>query len=479
MSPVRPDGGSFRDPASRVYRVDDRILRALADAGESDWTALAGTDFFRRLSDAGRLSATERLDPDRDSAARELIADGWSAVLEHDRLPFVSYPYEWSFGMLRDAGILTLDLLRSALDEDFTLKDASAFNVQWRGTKPVFVDIGSFEARREGEPWIGYSQFCRHFLNPLLLTSRRGIDFRGWLRGSLDGIAPEDLDRVLGWRDRLSPSAFADVVLQARMRRKPRVETGEDESARSDLRRLGFRKDMIVRNADRLARNLAKLEPPGLDSHWADYGRNCPSYEEADRERKRAFVERAAREIRPPLAWDLGCNTGEISVEIARHAETVVAVDSDPASVELLYRRLRAEGPSNVLPLCLDLCDPSPARGWAHAERASWTDRGPADLVTSLALIHHLVIRGNVPPTAVLDWLARLGRHHVLEWVSPDDPMVRRLGAEKAGANHDLSRGPFEGALAERFEIRESLELGGGLRCLYRLQTKSAARSVS
>src|SRR5919204_997425 len=213
-APAAPslEPGSFRDWDSRVFYDDGRMLRALSAEGLADWTALSESKLFEDAVAAGKLVATSRVD---DSLLGEAVA-----VLEHERIPFVSYPYEWTFAMLRDAALLQLELLRRALEEDLILKDSSSYNVQWRGAQPVFIDVGSFERLRPGEPWAGYRQFCMLYLNPLLLQAYRGIDFRPWLRGSLAGITPVETRRVLSFRDLFRRGVATNVALHARLERK-------------------------------------------------------------------------------------------------------------------------------------------------------------------------------------------------------------------------------------------------------------------
>ena len=187
--------GSFRDPDSRVFTTDGRVLRLLSEQGLADWRELSSTGLVDELVGEGRLVGTREVE--EEAALGEAIHGGVAGVLEHDRIPFVSYPYEWTFSMLRDAALLQLGLLRRALDQGLILKDSTPYNVQFWGTEPVFIDVGSFEKQREGEPWAGYRQFCMLFLNPLLLQAYKGIDFRPWLRGSLAGITPAETRHLL------------------------------------------------------------------------------------------------------------------------------------------------------------------------------------------------------------------------------------------------------------------------------------------
>lgn len=386
-----------------------------------------------------------------------------AALLEHERVPFVSYPYEWPFEMLREAALLELELLRAALGEDMTLKDASPYNVQWRGARPVFVDVGSFERLRAGEPWAGYRQFCKLFLYPLMLQAYRDVPYHARLGGSLEGIDPSEARALLRGRDLLRPGVLSHVVLHARLERRH----GDDEDVARELRRAGFRKELIDANARRLERLVGRLRWRPGQSTWTAYGDSAP-YDRADAERKDAFVREVTGARRWSLAWDLGCNDGRFARIAAEQAGYVVAMDADHPSVDALYRALRDEGRESILPLVVDLAEPSPPRGWRGRERAGLEERGRPDLVLCLALVHHLSIGRNVPLGEVLDWLAELGAALVIEFPSPEDPMVRRLLRRKrTDAHPDYRVDLFERALGERFEVRRRETLASGTRTLY------------
>ena len=180
--------GSFRDPESRVFYAGGDVYRSLSADGLEDFKALSHTKFWNRFQESGGIVATELVEGTADLP--ETMVKQSAGVLKHERIPFVSYPYEWPFSMLREAALLQLDLTLAALEEDMILKDASPYNVQFKGSKPVFVDVGSFERLREGEPWAAYRQFCMLYLYPLLLQSVKDVPFHPWLRGSIDGITP-------------------------------------------------------------------------------------------------------------------------------------------------------------------------------------------------------------------------------------------------------------------------------------------------
>lgn len=464
MASPQLDPGSFRDREGRVFTLEGRILRAVSQRAFEDWEALAATRFFARLTAEGRIVATRQaVFPEEEIRA---ISPHWVAVLEHEPIPFVSYPYEWSFSMLRDAALLQLDLLDEALEEGVILKDSSAYNVQWQGARPVFIDVASFERWVEGDPWVGYLQFCQLFLYPLLLTAYRDVSFQPWLRGALDGISPEDINRLLGWRDRFRPGVFADVYLQARFQAHSARERDAERSVRAELRQAGFRKEMIVHNVRRLRKIVGTLAWRRSRSEWADYAEEH-AYDRENRELKERFVREAAATRHWRMVWDLGANTGTFSRIAAEHADYVVALDADHLAVDRLYRRLAAEGPRNILPLVGNLADASPALGWRHRERKALGERPRPELTLCLAVIHHLVITANIPLPEFVDWLASLGSHLVIEFVTKDDPMVRKLLRNKSDIYYDYEIPVFEACLGEHFEILRQESLRAGHRKLY------------
>jgi SAM-dependent methyltransferase len=441
------DRGSFRDPGNRVFAAPDAVYRGLSAEAAEEWRALAAS----ALAGDPRIVATEE------------VADApepWAALLRHERIPFVSYPYEWPFTLLRRSALLQLDLLLDALDEGLTLKDATPYNVQWDGARAVFIDVGSFERYREGTAWEGYRQFCQQHLFPLMLTAWKDVPFQPWLRGSLDGITPVELRNLLSFRDRFRRGATTHVFLHARLERRYADRT---KDVKSELKRAGFRKELVVANARTLRKLVAGLEWRGASAAWGDYTQTW-SYDEADAARKADFVRDAVDRVAPRLVWDLGCNDGTYSKLAAARGAYVVATDADHHVVD----RLAREENERVLPLVVDLADPPPALGWRGAERKDLAGRGTPDLTLALALVHHLAITRNLPLGELIDWFAGLDSALVVEFVDPSDEMAQRLLAPKrAGLHADYHRDVFERLLGERFAVERTEELAGGRRVLY------------
>lgn len=462
--PIEVEPGSYRDRDGTVFYRDGRVYRRLSPVALENWQRLSEQPFFRSECEAGRIIATRGIDKDTNA---DLGAD----VIEHDRIPFISYPYEWSFGMLKDAALLHLDLMSQALKTGMILKDSSAYNIQWRGVNPVFIDIPSFEPLGKGEPWVGYRQFCELFLYPLMLQSYKGVNYRPWLRGRIDGIPAEELRAVMSTRDLLRPGVLMHVAAQAALQKR---YSSSSNNVRGTLAEAGFDKAMIERNVEKLRSLVTKLELSNAKTEWSDYDKTH-SYDDAEFDKKQAFVRKAAATRRWKLAWDIGCNTGTFSRIADEHSDYVVAMDGDWKAIEYLYQREKAgNASSSILPLVINLADASPNQGWLGLERKELAARGRPELTLCLALVHHIVISANIPLADFIKWLARLGTSVVIEFVGRDDEMVKALLANREDQYDDYHPENFRDLLAQSFDIQDEQDLKGGKRRIYFATAKAS-----
>ncbi|HEU4929586.1 MAG TPA: class I SAM-dependent methyltransferase [Candidatus Krumholzibacteria bacterium] len=452
--------GSFRDPAGFVFESRGRLFRQINRSFAAEFDAFVASGLCERLMRDGVLiSHTERALGDVVSPHPALA----HRMIEPERIGFVSYPYEWCFSQLKDAALTTLAIQASAIEHGFSLRDASAFNIQFHRGKPVFIDTLSFEPYREGEPWVAYRQFCQHFLAPLALAARVDTRLALLTRPFIDGVPLDVASRLLPASTRWSPSLSIHIHLHARSQRRFASTAAVKKRRVSRLAMRGL--------VDSLAGAVKKLQWTPAGTEWGDYYADT-NYSSTARDKKAATVGDFIARARPSSVWDLGANTGEFSRLAAEKSIPTVAFDVDAAAVEKNYRMVRERGETHMLPLVMDLTNPSPALGWDHEERASLAGRGPADLVLALALIHHLSISNNVPLDRVARFFARVGRALVIEFVPKTDSQVQRLLATRADVFPDYTRAGFEAAFAPYFEAVEQRPVEDSERILYLMRRR-------
>jgi len=455
--------GSFRDPAGYVFADGDEILRTVNPVYEPHWRAAEESGLFRDAVKAGWMTPF---------AERPPVPGAWKTV-STERVPFISYPYEWCFGQLRDAALLTLDLQDLAIDRGMTLKDASAYNAQFHKGRPVFIDLLSFERREEGEPWTAYRQFCMHFLAPLALTAKVDLRCGVWSKLWVDGIPLALAAKTLPVSARFRPGLLWHLFLHARME----ARHGDARRSAAKARAVHVSRTTVKGIVDHLRGTIRGLRLPGAKTEWGDYYSDT-NYTSEAADFKLAYVAQTAEALRGGrLAVDLGANTGRYSRALAGHFSLVLAADIDPLAVERHYAALRADpkAPPNVLPLVLDLGNPSPALGWACRERDSFDQRCRADLLTALALIHHLVITAGIPLARVAEYFARLlgpGGTLILEFVPKGDSQIERLLAARKDVFDDYSPEGLRRAFAPYFEDAEPASIPGSMRTLHRFRRK-------
>lgn len=457
-------GASFRDPSGFVFSRRAVVYRQVNASYRAQYERFIDSGLYAELTTAGMLLSHEGSD--------EPLADvsvGWK-VLRPEQLEFISQPYEWCFSQLRDAALLTLDIQTRALQRGMTLKDASAYNVQFHHGRPVLIDTLSFEEWVDGTPWTGYRQFCRHFLAPLALMARRDVRLGQLSRVHLDGIPLDLASSLLPRRSWFRLGLAAHLHLHARSESSFAPTDTEVSASARRLARVSLR-GLLALIAG-LRRTIAGLRWDAQGTEWADYYA-ATSYSDAAMGAKRDLVASCLASVQPRTVWDLGANTGQFSRLAVDAGAFTVAFDIDPAAVERHYLTTRRASGTGPLPLVLDLANPSPAIGWAHEERQSLLQRGPADCVMALALIHHLCIGNNVPFEFLARFLAGVGRHLIIEFVPKSDAQVVRLLRGRADIFHHYDRASFETAFAGFFEIVRSEAVAGTERVIYLMRRRT------
>jgi hypothetical protein len=448
-------GGSFRDPDGFLYTRDGVLYRQIQPSYAEDWQHFLD-------SGLGQVLGTRLIS--HEIADRSMASDPSAhAVIRPTRVPFVTYPYEWTPGQLRDAALLTLDVQLIAMAHGMTLKDASAYNVQFIGHRPVFIDTLSFTRYRDGEAWAAYRQFCQHFLAPLALMCQIDPRLRELLRTHLDGVPLDLASTLLPWTTRLRPAQLIHLHLHARSVARHAGQSVPTATSRRGVSRAGL--EGLIGHLASAVRSLKWTAGP---TEWGAYEVEH-GYTPAGQQVKEAAIARWAGAVRPSLAMDLGANAGHYSERLVAAGAYTVALDVDPGATDLLYTRVTQRRDEHLLPLWVDLANPGPAHGWAHRERAALAERGPADLVMALALVHHLAIGNNVPLPAVASLLARLGTWAIVEWVPKNDPQTQRLLVSRPDIFVHYHEAAFEAAMAAEFRLVERVSIPDSGRILHLL----------
>ena len=455
------DPGSFRDPSGFIFYVDNTVYRSVSEHGSHNYDLLKSSGFYDKAIRKNLLiSHTEVNDfPDTVSAYK---------VLEPEKIEFISYPYEWCFSQLKDAALLTIRLQRQAIDSGFSLKDASAYNIQFKDGAPLFIDTLSFEPYREGDPWVAYRQYCQHFLGPLAAMAFTHIDLIGLLRANLDGLNTRLVSRLLPVKTIFKFPLLTHIHMHAHSE-----TTHTKQSDRLDtVREKRFSRNAMHGLIDSLESAVEGLSWEPANTIWGDYY-NDTNYSEQALAAKKDIVERLIHSAEPRDVWDLGANTGLFSRIASDRKIRTIAFDIDPAAVEKNYRKVRKENEKFILPLVMDLANPSPGLGWDHAERQALVSRGPADLLLALALIHHLAISNNLPLRKIAETFSKLGQHLVIEFVPKSDSQVKRLLMTRENVFHEYHEAAFESAFSEFFEIIEKMPVQNSKRTIFWMRRKS------
>ena len=448
--------GSFRDRRGKVFYRNGEVYRALDSQASLAWVHLEKSPFYARNLSLGRIVKTTTAESDFP------LDSQWTSVVRHDRIQAISYPYEWCFSQLKEAALLQLDLIAEALADDITVRDATPYNIQWRGCAPVFIDIPSFRQRLPGESWTGYLQFCKLFLYPLLIQAHLDIPFHPLLRGNLDGIEPEVCARMFSWHDFLKAGVTGHVFLHSAMR-KNQNPNGRLEK---ELEESGLGKELMDATVRKMRKLVESLQWKQKKSVWSDYTRQH-SYNSLDFAAKERFVDSVCSQEQPSIVWDVGANTGHFSRLAAKYAELVLAIDGDHLAVERNFTELKSENVKNILPLCMNFADPSPGLGWRGQERTPLAYRAQPDLVLCLAVVHHLVLAANLHLDDLVDFLAELTPRLIIEFVTREDPMVGELLKHKEDVFHDYTLEHFQIVFEKRFEIVSQTRLDSGTRVLF------------
>ena len=455
--------GSFRDPNGFIFVRDGVLYRQVNRSYEPNYHKLMESGLYEELT-GKRL-----LIPHKEAEAGPAEPVTAFKVLKPEPVSFVSYPYEWSFAQLKDAAQLTLRIQATALNYGMSLKDSSAYNIQFHRGRPILIDSLSFEVHEEGEPWVAYRQFCQHFLAPLALAALTDVHLSRLLQTCLDGIPLDFASRLLPFRSRLRLSLLTHIHLHARTQKH---FEGKTVSTRRRVSRRG-----LIGIVDHLRSAVRSLEWRPGKTVWSSYYQET-NYSQQALEHKKEIVAGFLDRASPSCVWDLGANTGLFSRIASKKGIPTVAFDSDPVAVQANYLSCREEGERNLLPLLMDFTNPSPSIGWLHQERLSFLQRGPIDTALALALVHHLAIANNVPMAGIAHFFSLLCNFLIIEFIPKHDSQVQRMLAMRKDVFEDYNQKTLEEEFERRFSILESVPIQDSERILYLMRKKEPGPSV-
>ena len=447
---------SFRDPSGFIFSQNGAIFRQINLVYKDNYNHLINSGLYQVLVENNLLIPHKEVDT---AYAR---SDKAYKIIKPELISFISYPYEWCFSQLKDAALATLKIQKKSLDFGMSLKDCSAYNIQFRKGKPIFIDTLSFEKYREEQPWVAYRQFCQHFLAPLALMSYRDIRLSQLFRVYIDGVPLDLANTLLLFRTRLRFSLFSHIHLHAKSQKYFADKTANTSGHKMSL--LSFRG--LISSLESAIRKL-KWEPKG--TQWVKYYEDT-NYSRDALHHKEKIVAEFLDTIDPRSAWDLGANVGMFSRIASDKGIQTISFDVDPACVEKNYIECVGNGETNIIPLLLDLSNPSPNIGWQNQERMSIFDRGPVDTVLALALIHHLAISNNLPIDEIAEFLNRICTSLIIEFVPKSDSQVQKLLSTREDIFPDYSQQDFEHQFSKYFTIMSSVRIMNSERILYLMQ---------
>jgi len=455
------EAGSFRDPAGNVIISNNRVFRTINEIARVDYETIRNKGILSKAIQQGYLISFEEL----DKSDWPIDTTDPAYIVEHPRIPYISYPYEWSFSQLKAAALHHLDFQLALLEDDVVLSDATAYNIQFIGSKPIFIDLLSLRPYREGEFWAGHRQFCEQFLNPLLLRTFNGICHNAWFRGTLEGISTTDLARLVPPSKKFSWNVLSHVILQAKLERG--VVNNPDKLIKIAKSRSQLSKTAYYGLLSQMRKWISKLTPVDKGKTvWRDYAKTH-TYTSKEAALKREFVKQFIVATKSKTLVDMGCNTGDYSVAaLESGAEYVIGFDFDQQTIDLAFSRA-VDQKLPFLPLFLDAANPSPNQGWRQAEREGFSGRTRADALVALAFEHHLALAKNIPIQQVIQWLVNIAPHGIIEFVPKSDSTVQKMLSLREDIFRDYNPETFELHLKALSKIVKKQIVSESGRCLF------------
>jgi len=453
MKKFKIENSSFRDSSGFLFYIENELYRVINSSYKEQYDHLINSELYKKLTENNLLISHEEIN--------NLEIDySYYKIIKPKKIPFVSYPYEWSFSQLKDAALLTLRIQKGAMKYGMTLKDGSAYNIQFFNGKPIFIDTLSFEMYEDGQIWKPYKQFCQHFLAPLALMSKKDIRLNLLSKTFIDGI-PLDLTTKL-----LPKTTFGNFGLMAHIHAHAKSQKHYENKEDTKIKERTISKRSFEGLTDNLDSSIKKMTWKEDNTEWGNYYSDT-NYSEESFEEKKKIILSTLEKITPRIVWDLGANTGIFSRLASDQGINTISFDIDPLAVEKNYLESLKNNEQNLLPLILDLTNPSSNIGWNNDERISFLQRGPADLVFALALVHHLAISNNVPLYKIAEFFSAISKFLIIEFIPKSDSQVKRLLTTREDIFKNYDEQNFEKEFSKFFKITSSQKLVESERTIY------------
>lgn len=451
---------SFRDPAGFIFKENSEIYRAIAPSYNDDFNLFIQSGLYDYLKQKRLI--TSHVD------SKNILGSEFSdyRFVKPEQIPFISYPYEWCFSQLKSAALLTLKIQKACLKYGMTLKDASAYNIQFIGNKPIFIDTLSFEKYIEAKPWVAYKQFCQHFLAPLALMAYRSVELIKLHLNYIDGIPIKLASSLLPRRSILNSGIASHIILHSKFQKNNSEEIGSKKD------NVKVSKSSLMAMLQHIEDCIVSLNSKSEKSNWTEYAINNTYSKEAVSIKEQTIIK-WLEQNKVKNIYDLGCNTGNYSLLASKYGDHVLSIDSDHNCIERFY--LSTKDKNNILPLVINLSTPSPGSGWANKEHLTINQRGKADVLLALALIHHFRITNNVPFSRIAEYLADLGDRLIIEFIPKSDPMVQQMLSSRKDIFNDYTLEGFLNSFEKLFSINEKILLENNGRILFLMTKKIQA----
>lgn len=449
---------SFRDPSGFIFDHEGKFYRQVNQVYAADYELLKSSGLY------GLLAREKKMLSHTEFGSNITGMPQWYNTLLPQQLSFISYPYEWCFSQWKDAALLTLELVKTSIAHGMILKDATPFNIQFIDGAPIFIDTLSFEKYDATKPWVAYRQFVECFLGPLLIARYKGADLLKTFQVYPDGVPLQLISKLLPFKSAFNVNVFMHIMLPGLL-----GAPGQGMQKKT----APFSQQKLLNIISNLYAFVSSLSLRSALTKWNNYyDETILSNEYASAKMK--IVESWLKDLPGKTVLDIGTNTGLFSIVAAAMGKSTIAVDADEACVDTLYKACKGKNIRNLLPLVVDITNPSPSIGWNNGERSAFMGRAHAHIGMALALVHHLAIGKNIPLQQIAALFSRLADTFIVEFIPKEDPRVQLLLRDRVDVFSNYSEQCFIKAFKNKFEIQKQTVVPGTNRVLFLMKPREA-----